>query len=279
MPAKLDSRKYGWKKDPDDARDKKFGELAPLLEDAWSPGDEYVIEERTPPSNQLDTGTCVANAGVDAFEIIYGLDFPDDANVPQLSRLFAYWIARLYNNDTDKDDGTNVRVLFNQLAAIGVCLESTWPFNPHEIVQVKGAPVERIYASPSLAAFMEADSNKIAGYYRIVTQGDERLDEVEKAVRADHPVVFGTGVTRQFEEYRGGDVVFGEPDSSDILGLHAMIIVGVRNAGPRRHFLWRNSWGNWGNNQHVWVDESYVTSKVTQDLWVATQLDPVVAGS
>src|SRR5207253_2636557 len=141
-----------------------------------------VIRERTPLGNQLDTGTCVANAAVDAFEIIYGLDFPDAAVVPQLSRLFAYWIARVFTNDTDKDDGTTIRIMLRQLAAVGICLESTWPFRPHELVTVKGMPVERIYASPTLTAFEEADSNKISSYYRIDATGQKRLDDIETAV-------------------------------------------------------------------------------------------------
>jgi C1A family cysteine protease len=274
MSAAAVSYRLCCKPDESDERDYKFAALKPALPVSLS-NDEHTIAERTPLSDQQDTGTCVANASMDAFEIVYGLEF-SDVDPPQLSRLFAYWIARLFTNDTDKDEGTTIRQLLAQLASIGVCLEKTWPFSPHDVLDVRGAKTQRIFAPPSTTAYMEADSNKITGYYRIDSFDNQRLDDIETAVRADHPVVFGTALNTQFMKYDGSFDGFMPPSSGDtITGRHAMIVVGVRTINGRRQFLWRNSWPGWGKNQHVWVDENYMTYSETRDLWVLTRIDPV----
>lgn len=279
MPAAVAIRQnFGWKKDPTDARDRKFSALAPKLK-IVSADAEYRIFERTPISDQYDVGSCVANAGCDAFEIIYGLEYPTQP-VPQLSRLYAYWIARLLTGDTTRDEGTYLRSLFAQFTKIGVCLETSWPYGPHDMISVHGVPTERVFAPPGLKANMEADSNKFTGYYSIDTVDEARLDNVEAAVRADHPVVFGTALASSFGYADGNTVLRPPANDNEIAGRHAMIVTGVRWVNGRREFYWRNSWGeNWGVLGHIWVDQSYMTYSETGDLWVPTRIDPFLAAA
>jgi C1A family cysteine protease len=57
-----------------------------------------------------------------------------------------------------------------------------------------------------------------------------------------------------------------------------MIVVGVRTGSSgSREFLLRNSWGaGWGENGHVWVDESYIAWEQTSDTWVVTRVPSLV---
>jgi hypothetical protein len=279
MSAAIDLRPVGgYKEDPEDTRDKSFAVLKPALKLVSVEQSDYIIEEKTPLSDQIDTSTCVANASMDAFEILLGIE---GLAVEQLSRLFAYWIGRMVSGGLDIDNGTYIRAVFAQIKSIGVCLEKSWPFQPHDLIDVRGVSTERILAMPGSTAFMEADSNKIDGYYRIASMDQARLDDIETAVRANHPVVFGTGVTKPFQMYRGGGSLISPPASlSDIIGLHAMIVTGVRYRNGRRNFLWRNSWGQfWGDVGHAWVDETYMTFSKTTDLWVPTRINPILAAA
>lgn len=86
----------------------------------------------------------------------------------------------------------------------------------------------------------------------------KRLKEIELAIRADHPVVFGAPVSQAFTEARGMDV-FTPPSKHDTTAWYAMIIVGVVYDHGVRRWLLRNSWGKrWGENGHIEVTDDYV---------------------
>lgn len=227
------------------------------LAGAASPG-QYLIPEYTPVSDQGQLGSCVANGTADAFEIIKGIE--NSSNVKQLSRLFLYWNARLYDKDTSHDDGTYVSNAMQSLVDYGICEETTWAYNE-----------SKVFVQPNLIAYKEADDNtlKAADFYKIITTGQGRLDDIEAAIRANHPVVFGTGVGQDFEEYDGNpNTVFDVPKNS--LGGHCMVVVGVRR-NPDLQFYIRNSWGKyWGLGGHAWFKASYLADQSTDDLYVPT---------
>lgn len=243
----------------DDADVKTFSvgsKLAAL--GATTDPNQHLIPEYTPISNQLSLSSCVANATADAFEIIKGLENPNA--VKQLSRLFVYWNARLYAKDTDKDEGTYIMYAMDSLSDYGICEENTWPYD-----------VNRVFAQPNQIAYKEGDDNtlKIDDYYKIRTSGQYRLQDVEAAVRANHPVVFGTNVGNDFLSYNGSNKVW-DPPTGTIAGGHAMVIVGVRRT-PNLEFYIRNSWDtSWGINGHAWFSSAYITDSSTDDLYVPT---------
>src|SRR6185436_12838274 len=99
--------------------DRPFAAIAtPLRQVAgsWDLASEHVIPEYTPISDQGVAGSCVANSWCDMYEVLIGLETPN--SVPQLSRRFAYWIARYLTGDTGKDDGTYLRSMAQQFKNI-----------------------------------------------------------------------------------------------------------------------------------------------------------------
>lgn len=230
----------------------------------WEANSDHIIPEHTPLSDQRRAGTCVANAWCDMLEMLDGLEGKD--KVEQLSRLFLYWTARYLTGDTDKDDGTYLRSAAHQLKKIGVVEEKYFPYSDDD----------RIFKSPELDLYTMASNNRISGFYKpdAATGLENYLMSLELSIRADHPIVFGTPISRDFTSARGMKV-FGPPSRFEIVGHHAMIIVGVMYEGGRRLWLLRNSWGkHWGENGHIKVTDDYVLT--FRDLWIGTRMEELV---
>ena len=250
--------KFGFLPSENSVTDNSFTDIQSNIKKfASSSSNEHLIQEYTPVSNQLNLGSCVANATVDALEILMGLS----GKPIQLSRLFVYWNARLYDKSTDKDEGTFIRNAFNSLAKDGVCPESVWEYNTN-----------KVFAQPPMEAYRQGLDNTIHSFYRINATGDKRIEEIESAIRANHPVVFGTGVTDSFLRYAysNTDKIWTAP-TDKIVGLHAMIVTGVKEVNNNLQFYIRNSWGtDWGRSGHTWFDQSYFLHPTTSDIWVPT---------
>ena len=252
--------KFGFLPSSYDISDRDFSSVkSNMLKFASTNSNEHIIPEYTPVSDQLSLGSCVANSTVDALEILMGLS----GKPVQLSRLFVYWNARLYDKATGRDEGTYIKNAFNSLAKDGVCPESVWEYN-----------VNKVFAQPPMEAYRQGSDNTLHDFYRINSAGSKRIEEIESAVRANHPVVFGTGVTNSFLNYgySNTDKVWEAPTEA-IAGLHAMIVTGVRQVDNSVQFYIRNSWGtNWGRNGHTWFDQSYFLHPTTSDIWVPTMM-------
>lgn len=252
--------KFGFLPSSYDVTDRNFSAVKSNILKFASSNNEHIIPEYTPVSDQLNLGSCVANSTVDALEILMGLS----GKPVQLSRLFVYWNARLYNQATDKDEGTFIKNAFNSLAKDGVCPESVWEYN-----------TSKVFAQPPMEAYRQGSDNTIHDFYRIYSTGSKRIEEIESAIRANHPVVFGTGVTNNFLNYgySNNDIVW-QPPTDAVVGLHAMIVTGVREQNNRLQFYIRNSWGvNWGRNGHTWFDQDYFLHPTTSDIWVPTLMN------
>jgi hypothetical protein len=223
---------------------------------------DHVIEERTPISDQGPIGSCVANAVCDALEMVLGLE--DPTAVRHLSRLHLYWSSRAAHGETGHDGGTYIRLAMRQANKLGVCAEEEWPYAPAMVFQ-----------PPPVSSTLRASENKISGYYRVDSTGRERLEDIAWAIRSNHPVVFGTQVGENFQNYVRGSEALTPPAKSD--GGHATILTGVLTQGGRYRFLDRNSWGEgWGDRGHAWLDQDYLTWSETNDLWVLTRMEKLL---
>ena len=258
-------RAGGWIKDRPDSRDRSFSLVAPAMAAAArsAAGTDHIIHDLAPVVDQLSLSSCVANATTNALEILMGLQ--DPSSVVQLSRLAVYWNARAYTQATGQDAGTYVRDAVDSLKKLGVCREDVWPYD-----------VREVFSQPPIRSYQESLDNKVEAYYSVDLDGSDRLDAIELAVRADHPVVFGTMVSDDFERYfNRSDVVWDAPSSW--VGGHALVASGVRYVDGERQFLIKNSWSSsWGDGGRTWFKESYMVWGQTDDLWVMTRVPALV---
>lgn len=221
---------------------------------------QYIIEEKTPISNQGYLSCCVAEAVTACYEILLGVQ---NKKVEQLSRLFVYWNSRLYTKDTDKDAGTYIACAMQSLVDFGVCSEDTWSF-------VSG----KVFTQPNQIAYKEGDDNRYSSFFSIRSSGQQKLDEMVSAIKINHPIIFSTAIDKTFQEYFSNeDYTWSAPSEDKIIGYHAMVITGFRY-NPNLEFYVRNSWGDrWGMNGHCWMSADYMLSKFSQDFYVGTNMD------
>lgn len=238
-------------------KDKVFDQFRAKLEaKATAMADTHIIPEYTPVSNQGRFGTCAANAGVDLFEMLLGLEQGPEA-VVQFSRMFAYRLARVLHKATDVDDGTYLRAVFTQLFKVGVIEEEYFTYKE-----------ANLFETPPLDLYTMASNNRIHSFYRV--KDDKKLEQVRFAIGLNHPVAFGIPVSKDFCRYKGGDYIWREMD--DNAGNHAMLITGVSVIGNQEKFLIRNSWGErWGDKGHCWMDAGLIES-AAYDMWVGTRM-------
>ncbi len=257
--------RLAYRPDPPSPRDRSFQDAAPVLAAKLGKQGDHHIPEYTPISNQGGAGTCAANACGDGLEIVHGVirtiqepTKPYQAKM-QISRRHIYWLARSLDGSLDRDDGTYIRSCLQQMRNIGVCDEKYMPYDD-----------KRIFQPPSLEAKVRASENKITGFFRIDESKRARLDAIATAVRANHPVVFGTTVGSNLQNYTAGANPL-TPITSGERGGHAMLVTGVITVAGRYRFLVRNSWGrSWGDGGYCWFDEDYMLWSETRDLWMLT---------
>lgn len=236
------------------AKDYKFSDLKAKLGASASSGDVDLSPYST-PSNQFHLSSCVGNATADSVEILNAIA---GYSPVQLSRLFVYAMARILSGDAklEKDAGTWIRAAFEVLSKFGVCDEYLWPYL-----------LDKVNDQPSLKAQRQAAGHRIHSYYRIDSSGDDRLEDIVKALHAKHPVVFGTTITDRFQKTLDRTPIPRPTSKDKSLGGHAMIIVGYINS----YFLVKNSWGShWGSNGFCLMTPEYISWSQTRDLWVPT---------
>lgn len=204
--------------------------------------------------------SCVANSSCCAFQVLRSIQ--DSTGVIPLSRLFLYWNARVPEKETNQDGGCYIHDALASLTTLGICEESKWQYNENEVL-----------VQPPIDCYKQGNDNQIDSFYQITSVGVNRGNDIETAIRANHPVIFGTLVSNQYAGY-GGDgagMVWNIPNDLDIDGGHAQCVVGVRQGTTGREFLVRNSWGvSWSDNGCAWFTEAYMEWNQTNDLFVPT---------
>ena len=249
-------KSFGYKKDPQSDKDYKFESIKPGLNKlaTSNSSNECIIDQNVPIFNQGSLNSCVANATVAALEILMS----NGGTITALSRLFVYWNARLMDAETGQDQGTYIRNAFASLKTLGVCTEKSFPYIP-----------SMVFAQPPINAFKEGDDNTIDSFYRISTFESDRFNDIDLAIRAGHPVVFGSSVYDAFADNDDSNGKVWGP-SRDSIGTHAMCVVGIRlNGSYQKEFLIRNSWSDsWKLDGRAWVNEDFMAQ--AEDLWVPT---------
>lgn len=202
----------------------------------------------SPIEDQLHLGSCVGQAIVGAFELIINKLYPE--KFKDLSRLFVYYNARLLDGYVDDDVGAYVRDGIKAVHKWGICTEEIWPYL-----------INKFADTPSLESYIEAKQRLIHSYYRI-----NSIDDIITSLGLEIPVVTGIQVFGDFDRL-GLDAVIPLPtDKDDILGGHAVTIVGYDN--DKKYFICRNSFGeDWGDQGYFYMPYDYAEI-YTMDAWM-----------
>jgi C1A family cysteine protease len=203
--------------------------------------------------NQYQLSSCTGNATCEGLEILENIA---TGSPVLLSRLFTYAMARTIEGTLNVDGGSHVRTCFETLSTFGVCTEAIWPYD-----------MTQVDVSPSILAQQQAVGHKITGYYRITSTGAQRLTDIQTALYNKHPVVIGTEIGSAFENATATSGPIPPPAVGDIVGGHALVVVGFVGG----NYVIKNSWGaGWGNNGFCLFTPDYLVWTDTDDLWVPT---------
>lgn len=261
----------GWERDLPDFRDytAEVPEVAKVLEKSRP---MKAVKKKMPKSvdlrgwcspveNQLNIGSCTANAGVGLLEYFERRAFDKHLDG---SRLFLYKVTRNLLG-WEGDEGAYLRTTMQAMALFGVPPERYWPYR-----------TEKYDDEPPSFCYAFAQSYQAVRYYRLDPPSMSKskvLDLVKKYLAAKLPCMFGFSV---YSSIPGtgqgtGDIPF--PQAGDSLqGGHAVVAVGyddTKKIGKEKGaLLIRNSWGeNWGEEGYGWLPYAYVESGLAVDFW------------
>ena len=230
-------------------------------------GDVDLRPYSSPRHDQGQTGSCVAQSVVKALENLERQRIcqqrgispsqlgPDDHK--NLSVLALYYLCReqMAPKRLHEDSGTYPYIACDCLRRFGVCTEEEWPFE-----------IGRLFDAPSIMAMRDAYVHKLSAYYRITETGQDRVQSVLDALRANHPVVYATDVGDNWQNYSAGQVL-RVPETAE--GGHATHLVGWIE--DQAVFIGENSWGTgWGDDGYYLLATEVVAASCSQDFWVIT---------
>lgn len=243
--------------DPANSKYRNFDTIKGILTSSGS-GDADLRMYSSEVHNQRQSGSCVANAVAKALEIKERFEKAskgEEMSHTDISRLHLYFLSREMHRSQGEDNGTHISICCDVLTRFGIVPEKYWPFD-----------LNKLFVPPSWKAMRHSYSNKLglSGYYRIESSGESRVADVIKALRANHPVVYGTSVDTSWFGYKQGDVLRKVTESE---GRHATCLVGWDDT--QGVFIGENSWGgHWGEGGCYRMDPKVIASWDPSDFWV-----------
>ena len=234
--------KYGWVRDLPDQRDKPF--LTTLT--GVLPKSVNLISDCPTIYNQGQLGSCTANA------ISAHLDFNRHKQGEKFiypSRLFIYYNERLADGDVDSDGGSSIRESAKTVAQQGACPEGEWPYD-----------ISKFTDKPSIGCYSNAVQYEALTYMSLI---QEELN-MKSCLAEGFPFVCGVSVYESFEAATDGNVPMPK-DSEQLMGGHAILIVGYTPTS----WVFRNSWGTaWGQDGYGTLPLAYLLNpNLSDDRW------------
>lgn len=241
---------YTLREDKIDERDYKFSLVLAPTPTIRLPKTVDLRNKMPAVYNQLNWGSCTANAGCGYMSYRYKRPFL------MFSRLYLYYKERLLEGTVNEDNGATMRSIAKALNQFGVCKEEYMPYNPADFAK-----------PPTNQAEINASKYKINSYHSLNT-----LDEIKQCLALrQQPILLGMRVYKSFEsDYtkKTGKMTMPTPND-EYLGNHAVLVVGYYgNSLKDGYLIVRNSWGeDWGQKGYFSMPYKYVNGGYAFSYW------------
>ena len=262
----------GWQRDLPDVRDyqpenvlAKNSGVFKAVPKSGLPAKKDLSKWCSPIEDQLDLGSCTANAGVALLEYYENRAFGEHLDA---SRLFLYKTTRNLLGWTG-DTGAWLRTTMQAMVLFGAPPSRYWPY-----------VVSKFDVEPDAFLYAFGSHYKTIKYYRLDQpgmSGSALLNRIKLFIHYGYPSMFGFTVYN----FGNSDGEFEFPGPGDsVQGGHAVVAVGYDNnrkigskKGARKI---RNSWGTgWGQDGYGWLPYAYVEQGLAVDFWSLFKADYV----
>ncbi len=244
----------GWRPDTPDIRDRVWRPKAAIGElpdsvDLCSTG------FMPPVYSQGALGSCTANAIAAAYEFEQRRQGQSDF-MP--SRLFIYYGEREIENTISIDCGAEIRDGIKVINRLGVPDETVWPYE-----------IGKFADKPSQEAYDAALKHQTISYASINVEETP----IELCLASGTPIICGLTVYHWFTQPGPGGRLY-PTDEVEIIGGHAILIVGYLDIGGARHVKIRNSWGlGYGEFGYCYMPMTWLCQDWhAQDFWAITEV-------
>mmetsp|Transcript_77951 Transcript_77951/g.226154 ORF Transcript_77951/g.226154 Transcript_77951/m.226154 type:complete len:294 (-) Transcript_77951:101-982(-) len=251
-------RKFGWKRDLPDHRDRVLVLHETKKRDLPRKCD-LRPKEHFEPYDQGDLGSCTANA---IAACIHFNELKQNLKAIACSRLFIYYNERALEGSCDQDAGASLRDGMKCCQKLGACSEDLWPYDE-----------EKFTVKPTSECYTAALKCTVKEYAKV----NQTLDDLRACLNEGFPFVFGFIVCDSFfdPEVAKTGVMSMPKETDEPLGGHAVMCVGYDD--EKKVFIVRNSWGpDWGLGGYFLMPYDYMCwDQLVHDIWAIRCVDGV----